>query len=639
MGIEFMAFLLYIYRFICYNIYMYKYEIIVVGAGHAGIEAAVAAAKLGHKTLLLTINLWHIGHMPCNCSIGGPAKSHLTREIDALGGQMALAADNCYTHIRMLNTGKGPAVRALRVQADKRLYEAYMFNLVTNTPNLDVRQAMVDELLIDDKKICGVKTATGISFESDCVILTTGTFLRGLIHIGNTKFSAGRAGEFAADKLSESLISSGFELGRLKTGTPARVDKKTIDYTKCELQNSEPDAGAFSFLNVGMVKDKLLDCYLTYTNEETQKIIMANLHRSALYGGMINGVGPRYCPSIEDKYVRFTERISHQVFLEQEGFDTDEIYLQGVSSSMPEEVQEDFIKTIYGLEDAKILRPGYAIEYDFLQPTGLKRSLESKKLSGLFCAGQINGTSGYEEAAGQGLVAGINAAMKLEAREPLVIHRDEGYLGVLIDDLVTKGVNDPYRLLTSRSEYRLLLRQDNADLRLTAKGREIGLVDDTRWAVFNYKKNIIDSELEKLENITVRPSDKDFLAKLGINLSDNAYSLKDILKRPEISYKNIVSATGDDLLLDSEIELQIELAVKYEGYIKRQKDQVKQSKHLERTRIPLDFDYEGLKALSKECKEKLIKIRPETVGQASRIPGITPADMSLLSVYLHQRRN
>ena len=617
---------------------MCDYDIIVIGAGHAGIEAGISAAKLGHKTLLLSINLWHVGHMPCNCSIGGPAKSHLVREIDALGGQMALATDYSYTHVRMLNTGKGPAVRALRMQADKRLYEKYMFNLVTNTPNLDTRQAMVDELLIKDRKIYGVKTETGLEFNSKCVILTAGTFLRGLIHIGETKFNAGRAGEFPSNKLSESLMENGFKLGRLKTGTPARVDKKTIDFSKCEVQPSETDAGVFSYLNTGKIKKHLLDCYLTYTNEKTKKIIMDNLNRSAMYGGRIDGVGPRYCPSIEDKYVKFTDRTDHQVFLEQEGFDTDEIYLQGMSSSMPEEIQEQFIHTIAGLEDCKILRPGYAIEYDFIQPTGLKKSLESKVIEGFFCAGQINGTSGYEEAAGQGLVAGINATLKIQGRKPFIINRDEGYLGVMIDDLVTKGVNDPYRLLTSRSEYRLLLRQDNADLRLTEKGREIGLVDDTRWKIFSEKKNTIENEIEYLSKNSIKPSDKETLEKLNLTLNNNAITLKDILKRPEISYSQILKAVNISKNLSKDIEMQIELTVKYEGYIKRQLEQVKQANNLERILIPNDFNYEDLKAISRECKEKLMKIRPETIGQASRIPGITPADISLLSVYLHQKK-
>ena len=612
---------------------MRNYDVIVVGGGHAGIEAACASANLGHKTLLLTINLWHIGHMPCNCSVGGPAKSQLVFEIDALGGQMGLAADACYTHVRMLNTSKGPAVRALRMQADKREYEKYMFNLVTNTPNLETRQGMVTDILLEDNQIRGVRIQTGIEFYSSCVILTTGTFLRGLIHIGETKFSAGRAGEFAANDLSQSLINSGMTLGRLKTGTPARVDRKSIDYSKCILQLSDPDCGMFSYLNVGKKKDNLLPCHLTHTNEETQKIIMANLERSAMYGGRIAGVGPRYCPSIEDKYVKFQGRSSHQVFLEREGRDTDEVYLQGMSSSMPEEVQEAFIRTIPGLEDCKILRPGYAIEYDFIQPTNLKLSLENKYIKGLFCAGQINGTSGYEEAAAQGLMAGINATRKLEGKEPFIIPRNLAYIGVLIDDIVTKGIVDPYRLLTSRSEYRLLLRQDNADMRLTSLGREIGLVSDERYDFFSEKKKYIETELSNLEKTFVKPSDKVFLSKLDIEIKDNAYSLKTVLKRPGITFNDILQAFGRDKI-DENLAYEIEMTVKYEGYIHRQNEQVINQSKLEKIHLPEDIDYRQIVSLSRECIEKLEKIRPATLGQASRISGITPVDISLIMIYL-----
>lgn len=613
--------------------FLRNFDIIVVGAGHAGIEAAVAAANLGHKTLLLTINLWHIGHMPCNCSIGGPAKSQLVREIDALGGQMGLAADYAYTHVRMLNTSKGPAVRALRMQADKREYEKYMFNLVTNTPNLETRQGLVEDLLTEDSKIFGVRIQTGIEFYAPAVILTTGTFLRGLIHIGESRFSAGRAGEFAADNLSLSLVNSGLKLGRLKTGTPARVDRKSIDYSKCIVQHSDPDCGMFSFMHEGQIKTDLLDCYLTHTTEETQKIIMNNLSRSAMYGGRINGVGPRYCPSIEDKYVKFSGRSSHQVFLEREGMDTDEVYLQGMSSSMPEEIQEAFIRTIPGLEDCKILRPGYAIEYDFMQPTGLKLSLESKYIDGLFCAGQINGTSGYEEAAAQGLMAGINAARKLENKTPFIVSRSQGYVGVLIDDIVTKGIVDPYRLLTSRSEYRLLLRQDNADMRLTETGREIGLVSDERYSIFKEKKKFIEDETLRLSKEYVRPGNKVFLSKLGLELKDNAYSLKDLLKRPEITYNDILKAE-DKTCVSSNIAYEIEMSVKYEGYIKRQEESVINVSKLENIIVPKEIDYREITSLSRECIEKLEKIRPENLGQASRISGITPVDISLIMIYL-----
>ncbi|HUV05663.1 MAG TPA: tRNA uridine-5-carboxymethylaminomethyl(34) synthesis enzyme MnmG [Armatimonadota bacterium] len=617
---------------------MRDYDIIVVGAGHAGCEAALAAARVGCRCLLLTLNTDSVALMPCNCSIGGPAKGHLVREIDALGGQMGFNIDATYTHIRMLNTGKGPAVQALRAQADKQLYQAAMKRTLETQPGLDLEQALVERILVKDGTAVGVATQAGVEYRARAVIVTTGTFLRGLIHIGEVSYPAGRAGEFPAEKLSDSLRELGFELGRLKTGTTARVHKASIDFSKTVEQPSDGEPLAFSFMSPRKKREGLLPCWLTYTNERTHEIVRRNLHRSAMYGGRIEGIGPRYCPSIEDKIVKFPDKERHQVFLEQEGWNTDEVYVQGMSTSLPEDVQIELLHTIPGLENVAMMRAGYAIEYDFVPPTQLKPSLETKPVSRLFFAGQINGTSGYEEAAAQGLMAGINAALALRGRKPLVLDRSQAYIGVMIDDLVTKGVNDPYRLLTSRAEYRLLLRQDNADLRLTPIGRKVGLIKDNRWSAFLEKSKLIDTEMDRLRRTHIRPDESDKLAVLGLESLPRRLSLENLLRRPGLRYADIVCLDGLRSRLPADIEEQVELQVKYEGYIRRQQAQVERHRRLEVLRIPDRFDYGAVAALSREGREKLTRVRPASIGQAARIPGLTPADISILMVVLERDR-
>lgn len=614
------------------------FDVIVVGAGHAGVEAALAAARLGGKTLLATLSLDNVALMPCNPSIGGPAKGHLVRELDALGGQMGISADLACIQMRLLNTGKGYAVHALRGQEDKPFYHTLMKKIVEDQENLELKQLMIDKLLVENGAVVGVEAETGEIFEAKCVILATGTYLRGRIVYGQVNYECGPNGLRSAQKLSASLLENGVELMRFKTGTPARIDARSLDYSKMEPQYGDEEVRNFSFISDIKTREQV-PCYLTYTNEATHKIIRDNLHLSGMYNGMIEGVGPRYCPSIESKIVRFANKERHQLFIEPEGRSTNEMYVQGMSSSLPAHIQLQFMQTIPGLEHCKMMRAGYAIDYDCLDPLQLRPSLEHKAISGLFSAGQSNGTSGYEEAAAQGLMAGINAMMKINGREPLVLRRDEAYIGVLIDDLVTKGTSEPYRMMTSRAEYRLLLRQDNADLRLTEKGRAIGLVDDKRYGIFTEKRTVLERTVSELGKQNISPSAENNakLEAMGTAPLRSGSSLLDLLRRKEVTYSKLQQAFNLPELAPQVAE-QAEIFAKYEGYITKQRQEVERFMKLENKRLPDDIDYRAIKELSSEAAEKLDKVRPANIGQASRISGVSPADISVLMIALELKR-
>ena len=619
--------------------YAGEYDIVVIGAGHAGCEAALAAARLGMKTAIFSISLEAVANMPCNPHIGGSSKGHLVREIDALGGEMGKNIDKTMIQIKMLNTSKGPAVHSLRAQADRKRYQMEMKHTLEKQENLDLKQAEIVDIKLENNKVKSIQTDVGAIYNVKSIIVATGTYLKGKIFIGDYSKESGPDGVFPANKLSECLKGLGVNLVRFKTGTPARINKKSIDFSKMEVQKGDVDIIPFSFEDKMKQFDQV-DCYLTYTNAETHKIIRDNLYRSPLYAGVIEGTGPRYCPSIEDKVVRFADKERHQVFVEPIGIDTDEMYIQGMSSSLPEDVQIAMYRTLPGLEHCEFTRPAYAIEYDCIDPADLKLSLEYKKIDGLFFAGQTNGTSGYEEAACQGLIAGINASQKIKGKEPLILVRTEAYIGVLIDDIVTKGTNEPYRMMTSRAEYRLLLRQDNADLRLTEKGHEIGLISDERYNKFLDKKQKIEAEKKRLEETIVRPTEEvnEFLRNQGTSELTTGSKLSELLKRAEISYASLATIDKDRPELGEQVKEEVEIQVKYDGYIKMQEAQVEKFKKMEKKLLPEDLDYNTVKGISLEARQKLNKHKPHSIGQASRISGVSPADISVLLVFLQTKR-
>ena len=616
-----------------------EYDIVVIGAGHAGCEAALASARLGMKTAIFSLSLEAVANMPCNPHIGGSSKGHLVREIDALGGEMGKNIDKTMIQIKMLNTSKGPAVHSLRAQADRKRYQMEMKHTLEKQENLDLKQAEIVDITLKDNKVKSIETDVGAIYDVKSIIVATGTYLKGKIFIGDFSKESGPDGVFPANKLSECLKKLGVNLIRFKTGTPARINKKSIEFSKMEVQKGDEGIIPFSFEDKMKDFDQV-DCYLTYTNAETHRIIRENLHRSPLYGGEISGTGPRYCPSIEDKVVRFADKERHQVFVEPIGIDTDEMYIQGMSSSLPEDVQIAMYRTIPGLEHCEFTRPAYAIEYDCIDPADLKLSLEYKKIDGLFFAGQTNGTSGYEEAACQGLIAGINASQKIKGKDPLILDRTEAYIGVLIDDIVTKGTNEPYRMMTSRAEYRLLLRQDNADLRLTEKGHEIGLISDERYNKFIEKKQEIEAEKKRLQETVVKPTEKvnEFLKKQGTSELTTGSKLSELLKRAEITYASLEAIDENRPKLREQVREEVEIQVKYDGYIKMQEAQVEKFKKMEKKLLPEDINYEEIKGISLEARQKLNKHKPHSIGQASRISGVSPADISVLLVYLQTKR-